>query len=62
LGVFVFRYLNLLAAAVTLIVVLERFMHFRCAFFPMVVDSMLPVMAGAFYSNLTGKRYPNKLN
>jgi CBS domain-containing membrane protein len=60
LGMFVLRCLHPPAAAVALIVVLGQVMHYRYAFFPVMVDSILLVLAGAVYSNLTGKRYPNK--
>jgi CBS domain-containing membrane protein len=62
LGMFLLRCLHPPAAAVALIVVLGQVMHYRYAFFPVMVDSILLVMAGAVYSNLTGKRYPNKPN
>ena len=60
LGMFVLRCLHPPAAAVALIVVLGHVMHYRYAFFPVMVDSVLLVLAGAVYSNLTGKRYPNR--
>ena len=60
LGMFILRCLHPPAAAVALIVVLGQVMHYRYAFFPVMVDSILLVMAGAVYSNLTGKRYPNR--
>lgn len=62
LGMFILRCLYPPAAAVALIVVLGHVMHCRYAFFPVMVDSILLVMAGAVYSNLTGKRYPNRTN
>lgn len=62
LGMFVLRCLHPPAAAVALIVVLGHVMHYRYVFFPVMVDSILLVMAGAVYSNLTGKRYPNRPN
>jgi CBS domain-containing membrane protein len=62
LGMFILRCLHPLAAAVALIVVLGHVMHFRYAFFPVMIDSVLLVLAGAVYSNLTGKPYPNKPN
>lgn len=62
LGMFVLRCLHPPAAAVALIVVLGHVMHYRYAFFPVMVDSILLVLAGVVYSNLTGKRYPNKPN
>jgi len=34
-------------------------LHYRYAFFPVMVDSILLIIAGAIYSNLTGKPYPN---
>ena len=60
LGMFVLRCLHPPAAAVALIVVLGHVMHYQYALFPVMVDSILLVMAGAVYSNLTGKRYPNR--
>lgn len=60
LGMFVLRCLHPPAAAVAMIVLLGRIGHYRYAFFPVMVDSMLLVMAGAIYSNLTGKCYPNR--
>lgn len=62
LGMFMLRCLHPPAAAVSLIVVLGHVMHYRYAFFPVMVDSILLVLAGAIYSNLTGKRYPNQPN
>ena len=55
LGKFVLRCLHP-PAAVALIVELGHVMHDRYAFFPVMVDSILLVMAGAVYCNLTGKR------
>lgn len=60
LGMFILRCLHPPAAAVALIVVLGHVMHYQYAFFPVMIDSMLLVLAGAVYSNLTGKRYPNR--
>jgi len=62
LGMFVLRCLHPPAAAVALIVVLGHVMHYRYAFFPVMVDSILLVLAGAVYSNLKGKRHPNRQN
>ena len=62
LGMFLLRCLHPPAAAVALIVVLGHVMHYRYAFFPVMVDSILLVVAGAVYSNLTGKHYPNRPN
>jgi CBS domain-containing membrane protein len=62
LGMFLLRCLHPPAAAVALIVVLGHITHYRYAFFPVMVDSLLLVLAGAFYSNLTGKPYPNRPN
>ena len=61
LGMFVLRCLHPPAAAVAMIEVLGHVMHYRYAFFPVMVDSILLVMAGVVYSNLTGKTYPNWL-
>jgi len=60
LAMFILRCLHPPAAAVALIVVLGNVMHYRYAFFPVMIDSILLVIAGAIYSNLTGKSYPNK--
>ena len=60
LGMFILRCLHPPAAAVALITVLGGITHYRYAFFPVMVDSILLVLAGAAYSNLTGKRYPNR--
>ena len=60
LGMFVLRCLHPPAAAVALIAVLGHVMNYRYAFFPVMVDSILLVIAGAIYSNMTGKNYPNR--
>ncbi len=60
LGMFILRCLHPPAAAVALIVALGHVTHFRYALFPVMVDSILLVIAGAVYSNLTGKSYPNR--
>ena len=60
LGMFIFRCLHPPAAAVALIAVLGHVLHYRYALFPVMVDSILLVMAGALYSNMTGKNYPNR--
>jgi CBS domain-containing membrane protein len=62
LGMFVLRCLHPPAAAVALIAVLGNVIHYRYAFFPVLIDSVLLVVAGAIYSNLTGKAYPNRPN
>ena len=62
LGMFALRCLHPPAAAVALIAILGHVTHYRYAFFPVMIDSILLVLAGAVYSNLTGKRYPNKPN
>lgn len=60
LGMFILRCLHPPAAAVALIAVLGGITHYRYAFFPVMVDSVLLIIAGAIYSNLTGKSYPNR--
>lgn len=60
LGMFTLRCLHPPAAAVALIVVLGHIGQYRYAFFPVMIDSMLLILAGAAYSNLTGKHYPNR--
>jgi CBS domain-containing membrane protein len=59
-GMFILRCLHPPAAAVALIAVLGEIVNYRYAFFPVMVDSTLLILAGAAYSNLTGKPYPNK--
>ena len=60
LAMFIFRCLHPPAAAVALIAILGHIGSYRYAFFPVMVDSVLLILAGAAYSNLTGKPYPNK--
>lgn len=60
LGIFALRCLHPPAAAIALIVVLGHIGSYRYAFFPVMIDSILLILAGAAYSNLTGKPYPNK--
>lgn len=60
LGMFILRCLHPPAAAVALIVVLGKIAHVRYAVFPVMIDSVLLIVAGALYSNLTGKVYPNR--
>ena len=50
------------AAVVALIAAQGNTLHYRYAFFPVLIDSLLLVLAGAIYSNLTGKAYPNRPN
>lgn len=60
LGMFLLRCLHPPAAAVALIAVLGHILNYRYAFFPVMIDSILLILAGALYSNLTGKTYPNR--
>lgn len=60
LGMFSLRCLHPPAAAVALIAVLGHILNYRYAFFPVMIDSILLILAGALYSNLTGKTYPNR--
>lgn len=62
LGMFILRCLHPPAAAVAMIAVLGHILHYRYALFPVFIDSVLLVLAGAIYSNLTGKAYPNRPN
>ncbi len=59
LGMFTLRCLHPPAAAVALIAVLGHIGSYQYAFFPVMVDSILLILVGAIYSNLTGKHYPN---
>jgi CBS domain-containing membrane protein len=60
LGMFMLRCLHPPAAAVAMIAVLGHVTQYRYAFFPVMIDSLLLILAGALYSNMTGKPYPNK--
>ena len=60
LGMFILRCLHPPAAAVALIAVLSHIMHYRYAFFPVLVDSILLILVGALYANITGRVYPNR--
>jgi CBS domain-containing membrane protein len=60
MGMFILRCLHPPAAAVALIAILGQVTHYRYAIFPVMIDSVLLVVAGAIYSNLTGKAYPNR--
>ena len=60
LSMFILRCLHPPAAAVALIVILGRIGSYRYAFFPVMIDSILLILVGAAYSNLTGNDYPNR--
>jgi len=60
LGMFILRCLHPPAAAVALIAVLSQTVGYRYAFFPVLIDSVLLILVGVAYSNLTGKSYPNR--
>ena len=60
LGMFILRCLHPPAAAVSLIAVLGNVMYYRYAFFPVMIDSILLVLVGAIYNNMTGISYPNR--
>jgi CBS domain-containing membrane protein len=60
LAMFMLRCLHPPAAAVALIVILGKITGYRYAIFPVLIDSVLLILAGAAYSNFTGKRYPNR--
>jgi CBS domain-containing membrane protein len=60
MGMFVLRCLHPPAAAVALIVALGHVTHYRYALFPVMIDSFLLVLVAGIYSNLTGKKYPNR--
>ena len=59
---FVFRCLHPPASAVSLIVVLAQITHYDYVFFPVIIDSVILVLAAAIYSRMTGKLYPNRSN
>ncbi len=58
-GMFVLRCLHPPAAAVAMIAVLGSIADFQFVLFPVLTESLLLVLMGVFYNNLTGKRYPN---
>jgi CBS domain-containing membrane protein len=60
LGMFTLRYLQPPAVAAVLFAALSQTMGFRFTFPPVFTDSVLLILAGAVYSNLTGKSYPNR--
>lgn len=60
MGMFMMRCLHPPAAAVAMIAVVGHIGHYRYALFPVMIDSILLILAGALYSNFTGKRYPNR--
>jgi CBS domain-containing membrane protein len=60
MGMFLLRCLHPPAAAVAMIAVLSHVEYYQYAFFPIMIDSVLLVVAGLIYNNLTGKRYPNQ--
>ncbi|WP_215328833.1 HPP family protein [Polynucleobacter sp. AP-Sving-400A-A2] len=62
LGMLALRCLHPLAVTVALMGVLSQINHYQYAFFPVMVDSILLILAGTIYSNLTGKPYPNRPN
>lgn len=59
-SMFGLRCLHPPAAAVALIAVMGHIVQLRYAVFPVMIDSIALVLIGAIYSNLTGKRYPNR--
>ena len=59
LCMFVLRCLHPPAAAVAMITSLGSISGFQYALFPVLTDSVLLVVAGVIYNNLTGKVYPH---
>lgn len=60
MAMFILRRLHPPAAAVSLITVVGHILHYRYAFFPVMIDSVLLIVVGGIYSNLTGKAYHNR--
>lgn len=60
LGMFILRCLHPPAAAVAMITVLAHISNYRYAFFPVMIDSILLILTGAVYTNMTGRCYPNR--
>lgn len=59
LCMFVLRCLHPPAAAVAMITSLGSISGFQYALFPVLTDSVLLIVMGVIYNNLTGKAYPN---
>jgi CBS domain-containing membrane protein len=62
LAMFLLRCLHPPGGAVALLVVLTQATSPRFPFFPVLVDSLLLVLAGAAYNTLTGRRYPHRVH
>jgi CBS domain-containing membrane protein len=60
MSMFFMRCLHPPSAALAMIPILGHIGGYRYAFFPVMIDSVLLVLTGAVYSNLTGKPYPNR--
>lgn len=60
MGMFLLRCLHPPAAAVALIAVLGQIMHYRYAFFPVMIDSLVLCAVAIFYNSFTGKAYPTR--
>lgn len=59
LGMLFFKCLHAPAAATALSAVLGHIVTYRFALFPVLMDSLLLVLAGIFYNRMTGKQYPH---
>ena len=60
MAMFILRCLHPPAAAVALIAVLGHVVHYRYAFFPVMIDSMVICLIAFFYNTITGKIYPTR--
>ncbi|MBU3640438.1 HPP family protein [Polynucleobacter sp. Fuers-14] len=59
LGMLFFKCLHAPAAATALSAILGHIVTYRFALFPVLMDSLLLVLAGIFYNRITGKQYPH---
>jgi len=62
LGMFVLRCLHPPAAATAMLIALGSLSSFQFALFPVLINSLILVVTGVFYNNMTGKRYPDFFN
>ena len=60
MGMFLLRCLHPPAAAVALIAVLGQITHYRYAFFPVMIDSLMLCLVAIVYHSITRKVYPTR--
>ena len=59
---FLLRCLHPPGGATALLTVILHMTSYKFAFFPVLLNASLLVIVGVFYNNLTGRRYPHRLN